>query len=279
MKNLGLDVQLLCTIARVSRSGYYQWLKKVNEPERDHEDFLLIQEIFEAGKRKYGWRMIRMKLEEQGVVMNHKKIIRIMKKYRLFAKIRRKNPYKMIMKKSLEHRTCENKLARNFRQKVPGTVFSTDITYLPFRHRFAYLSVVKDVASGEVVAWYLSPHIDMALVMDTVDDMEKKIASLSRVMIHSDQGFHYTNPVYMAQIKSLGMDQSMSRKSNCIDNAPIESFFGHLKDDVDFQDCTNFEELRLRIAAYMEYYNHERPQWSRKKMTPVQYRNHLLTER
>lgn len=270
---------MLCVIAKVSRSGYYEWKNHSNDPEKDHDEYLLIKEIFEKGKRKCGWRTIRMKLENGGIVMNHKKIIRIMKKYRLFARIRRKNPYKTMMKQSLEHRTHENKLARNFKQEAPFTTFSTDITYLPFNHRFAYLSVVKDIASGEAVGWSVSQNIDMELVMNTIKHMRQNVSSLSDVMIHSDQGCHYTNPLYQEQIKRLGMNQSMSRKGNCLDNAPIESFFGHLKDDVDYQDCKNFEELRLRIGEYMEYYNHERPQWSRKKMTPVQYRNHLLAGR
>ncbi|HEY4478954.1 MAG TPA: IS3 family transposase, partial [Candidatus Paceibacterota bacterium] len=100
---------------------------------------------------------------------------------------------------------------------------------------------------------------------------------LQDALIHSDQGFHYTNPLYIEQIKGLNMIQSMSRRGNCIDNAPIESFFGHLKDDVDYKDCKTFDELHSLIATYMQYYNNERQQWDLKKMTPVGYRNHLLT--
>ena len=96
-------------------------------------------------------------------------------------------------------------------------------------------------------------------------------------MIHSDQGFHYTNPEYISTVAELGMIQSMSRKGNCIDNAPMESFFGHLKDEVDYQDCRTFAELDLRVEEYVKYYNQERKQWELKKMTPVAYRNHLLT--
>ena len=166
--------------------------------------------------------------------MNHKKIIRIMKKYNLATRIRRRNPYKDIMKKSLEHRTFENKLNRQFQQNVPFKVFCTDITYLPFNHRFAYLSVVKDVASGEVVASNLSGCLGMDLVIDTVENLKqnKNISKFENILIHSDQGFHYTNPLYIEMVKQLKMTQSMSRKGNCIDNAPIESFFGHLKDDI-----------------------------------------------
>ncbi len=274
MKKLGTDVKVTCGAAHVSRSGYYAWLIHADEPERDYEDYLLVKEVFDKGKAKYGFRTIKMRLS---VVMNHKKISRIMRKYRLFTKIRRRNPYKMIMKKSLGHRTFENILQREFRQSVPFRVFCTDITYIPFNHRFAYLSVVKDICSGEVVAWNLARHLEMGLVTDTIEHMKKSgHISFENTMIHSDQGFHYTNPLYIEKIKELNMVQSMSRKGNCIDNAPIESFFGHLKDDVDYKACRTFEELYALIEEYMTYYNTERQQWELKKMTPVEYRNHLL---
>lgn len=265
---------MLSTIAGVSRSGYYKWLKRADEPEADHKDYLPIKVIFDRGKSKYGWRTIKMKLLEQNINMNHKKIQRIMRKYDLTAKIRRKNPYKMIMKKSLEHLTFGNQLNRAFWQTVPMKVFCTDITYIPFKHRFAYLSVIKDVASREIVAWNLAGHLEMDLVINTIKQMET--ASLEGALIHSDQGSHYTNPVYAQKIRNLKMVQSMSRKGNCIDNAPIESFFGHFKDEIDYNDCKTFGELYSLIEEYMRYYNKERRQWKLKKMTPVEYRNHLL---
>jgi len=206
------------------------------------------------------------------VIMNHKKIIRIMRKYDLDVKIRRKNPYKAIMKKTAEHRTFGNKLDRQFSLDIPHKIFCTDITYIPLNNRFAYLSVVKDIATGEVVAWHLLPHITMQLVLETL----KKIKYYPNAMIHSDQGFHYTNPEYIEKVKALEMIQSMSRKGNCIDNAPIESFFGHLKDDVDYKSCKTFEELYRLIENYINYYNTERAQWNKNKMTPVEYRDHLL---
>ena len=118
----------------------------------------------------------------------------------------------------------------------------------------------------------------MEIVMGTLKNLSEHnmLSSFENIMIHSDQGFHYTNPLYIAKVKELNMIQSMSRKGNCIDNAPIESFFGHLKDDVDCKSCKTFEELRLLIEEYVKYYNHERYQWEHKKMTPVEYRNHLL---
>jgi putative transposase len=273
-----LDVGPLCTIARVSRSGYHKWLKHSGELEKDYKDYLLIKEIFDKSKAKYGSRTIQMKLTTRKIIMNRKKIIRIMKKYNLIAKIRRKNPYKMIMKKSLEHRTFENKLDRQFEQDVPFKIFCTDITYLAFNQRFAYLSVIKDIASGEVVGWSMAKYLTMDLSINTLENMRnnENLKSIENAMIHSDQGFNYTNPLYTEKISELKMIQSMSRKGNCIDNAPIESFFGHLKDYVDYRNCKTFEELHLLIEEYMKYYNHERQQWKLKKMTPVEYRNHLL---
>jgi putative transposase len=206
--------------------------------------------------------------------MNHKKIQRIMRKYDLVATVRRRNPYKAIMKKRLEHRTFPNKLQRAFNQTVPRSVFCADITYLPFNSIYAYLSVIKDIATGEVVAWHLSSGLEMTLVTETIKQMEPS----EHALIHSDQGFHYTNPLFIKIVQELRMNQSMSGKGSCIDNAPIESFFGHLKDELDHQSCESVEELYSKTAEYMRYYNCERKQWTRNRMSPVQYREHLLTK-
>jgi putative transposase len=264
-------VTILCELAGASRSGYYKWLRYADEPDKDHIDYLKIKESFDKSHGKYGWRSIKMRLPE----MNHKKIQRIMRKYGLVAKVRKRNPYKAIMKKRLEHRTFPNELQRAFTQTVPRTVFCTDITYLPFNGTYAYLSVIKDIATGEVVAWNLSSGLEMTLVTETIEQME----SHENALIHSDQGFHYTNPLFIEGVKALKMIQSMSGKGNCIDNAPIESFFGHMKDELEYQSCESVEELRLKIVEYMRYYNHERKQWIRNRMSPIEYKSYLLAER
>ncbi|MFH1769496.1 MAG: IS3 family transposase [Parcubacteria group bacterium] len=270
MKELNDDASVLCSLAYVSRSGYYKWLRTADLPDKDYPDYLKIKKVFDKGKGKYGWRAIKMRIP----AMNHKKIQRIMRKYELVAKVRKRNPYKAIMKERLEHRIFPNKLQREFNQTIPRTVFCTDITYLPFNQRFAYLSVVKDVATGEVVAWSVSSGLEMTLVTETIEQMEP----CENALIHSDQGFHYTNPLFIENVKELRMNQSMSGKGNCIDNAPIESFFGHMKDELDYKSCTSLEELRLRIEEYMRYYNYERKQWTRNKMAPIEYRDHLLAQ-
>jgi len=270
---------MLCCIAKASRGGYYKWLKQGNN-QKDEMDYLIIKEIFEKGKRKLGWRPIQVRLNRKyRIVMNHKKIKRIMKKYGLVVKIRRKNPYKDIVKKNLEHRTCGNLLSREFRQTIPGKVLSTDITYLYYgRSQRAYLSVVKDIASKEILSWKLSNNLTMTFVLDSLDELWNVKLLNENTIIHSDQGFHYTNPEYIKKVKELNIIQSMSRKGNCLDNAPIESFFGHLKDDVDYGEANNFNQLNDIISDCINYYNNERYQWDIKKMTPVEYRNHLLSQ-
>lgn len=214
---------------------------------------------------------------DYGLVMNHKKIRRIMTKYGLACQVRRKNPYKQIMKKTQEHRTFENILDRNFNQAAPRKALCTDITYIYYGTlgKKAYLSAIKDIASCETIAWQASQNLELEFVLRTVDQLgELKLPP--DCLIHSDQGFHYTNPLYIQKIKQLNIIQSMSRKGNCIDNAPMESFFGHMKDELDFKSCHTFQEVIIKINGYMQYYNHNRYQWGLKKMTPAQYRDHLL---
>jgi transposase InsO family protein len=211
--------------------------------------------------------------------MNHKKIKRIMREKKLTTVIRRKNPYRDIMKRTQEHRTFNNILARNFHQNIPGKVLCTDITYLYYgQSQKAYLSAVKDIASREIVSWQLSSNLTMKFVLDSINNLESIRTIAGETIIHSDQGFHYTSPEFITRVKSLGLRQSMSRKGNCIDNAPMESFFGHLKDDINCKDAKTFSELNDIINEYMGYYNKERYQWDIQKMTPVEYRNHLLTQ-
>ena len=270
---------MLCTIAKISRSGYYKWLSHLDEKDKDYKDYLLIKEVFEKGKKKLGWRQIQMKLiNEYNKKVNHKKIKRIMIKYSLITKIRRRNPYKTIMKKTQEHRTFDNILDRKFKQTIPRKVLCTDITYLYYGNgRKAYLQAIKDITTKEIISFEISNNLTMKFVLNSIDNLNNIKIIKNNSIIHSDQGFHYTNPQYIQKVKSLNLIQSMSRKGNCIDNSPMESFFGHLKDDVDYKECKTFDELKILITKYMDYYNNKRYQWDLKKMTPVQYRNHLLT--
>jgi len=215
-----------------------------------------------------------MILKWKWIIMNSKKILRIMKKYNLLSIIRKKNPYKNIAKATQEHRTCTNILARDFSWITPFTKLWTDISYLYYKWSRAYISILKDMISWEIVSHKVSNNLWLWFVIDTIEKAKNRLKNWS--IIHSDQWFHYTNPGYQELLKKNWIIQSMSRRWNCLDNAPTESFFWHLKDEIDLSKCNNFKELENIIKKYIFHYNNERPQWTRKKMTPVQYRNHLL---
>jgi putative transposase len=277
-------VSYLCTVIGVSRSGYYAWLKCKAKREwknaKDEQDVTLIRSIFQREDEKVGALQIKMFLEnDYDVIMNHKKIRRLMRKFHLVTKIRRANPYKRMMKATQEHRTCPNLLNREFKQEKPGLVFLTDITYIYYgKSQKAYLSCVKDSTTNEIVAHHVSTSLGMDLVYRTLEKLKVSQNGFhSRSLIHSDQGFHYTHPYFQQKVKEAGLQQSMSRKGNCWDNAPMESFFGHFKDRVNHKACRNLNELKEKVDAYIQHYNHQRYQWGLNKMTPVQYRGHLLT--
>ncbi|MEH7344220.1 IS3 family transposase, partial [Bacillus sp. JJ1532] len=142
----------------------------------------------------------------------------------------------------------------------------------------AYLFCVKDASTREILAYHLSKTLRMEIVYDTLDKLSDSIGDLihPEAILHSDQGVHYTHPEYQKRVKEMKLTQSMSRKGNCWDNAPMESFFGHLKDEVEYSKCQAFYELKELISGYIDEYNNRRYQWGLKKMTPAQYRSHLL---
>jgi putative transposase len=275
----------LCGLACVSPSGYYRWLgaeqKRQLRAAADGHDFSLIKKHFDALRGKAGALVIKMRLEQlDGVVMNHKKIRRLMRKYNLVAKIRQANPYRKMAKATQEHQTCPNRLKRQFDQGEPEKVFLTDITYLRYGNsQWAYLSCIKDGATRQTLAHCLSSTLEMSLVERTFERLLQRLDGNihPEAILHSDQGFHYTHPRFQILVQKAGFKQSMSRKGNCWDNASMESFFGHMKDEMEYTHCQTLEELQAHVEDYMEYYNSGRFQWTLKKMTPDEYRNHLLT--
>ena len=228
-----------------------------------------------------GARQIKMILENKfNITYNIKRIRRVMKKFDIICPIRKANPYRRMMKATKEHTVLPNALNREFKQNKPGKVLLTDITYLKYRNGAkAYLSTIKDGSSNEILAYNLSNSLKIDIVTDTIKNLKNSISFKlpPDSFIHSDQGVHYTSPIFQKLLKKNKIGQSMSRRGNCWDNAPQESFFGHMKDECNIKKCATFDELKDEIKDYMDYYNNYRPQWNLKKMTPVQYRNHLLS--
>ncbi|AHM57477.1 insertion sequence element IS150 [Peptoclostridium acidaminophilum DSM 3953] len=282
LKNM---VGYFCSLLKVSRSGYYNYIK--SEPTRlarersDLKSKALILKAFKFKGYKKGSRQIKMTLDGKfKTVFNRKKIQRIMRKYGIICPHRRPNPYKRIAKATKEHRSVPNVLQRDFMKGIPGLALLTDITYMPYGNgSMAYLSTIIDSSTGEVIAHNLSKSLSLELATETVKKLksQRKLKLQKGAFIHSDQGVHYTSPKYQQLLKISGLGQSMSRRGNCWDNAPQESFFGHMKDSVKSRTYGSFNELCWEVNHYISYHNNHRYKWNLKKMTPVQYRNHLLS--
>jgi putative transposase len=246
--------------------------------ERDVEDLIILKKYHEKSKHKDGIRQLAMTIpREEGLVMNHKKIARLKSKYKLVTKIRVKNRYRYFAKKKQEHETCPNILERNFKDLNADQVYSTDITTLSYDGKKAYFAAVKDLGTKDIVGLSVSNRIDTQLTntamrkaLDRLTSKEKK-----KLMVHSDQGFHFTHISFRALLDESGVTQSMSRKANCLDNAPIESFFGLIKDHLELKSCKTIEDVEKEVTRAVNYYNYERPQVGLKKMPPIEYRRHL----
>lgn len=279
--NLKSVVSYLCKSAGVSRSGYYNYLSNErNREKREENDIIVRDNILMAmtfrGYKK-GSRGIKMLLEDKyGICYNRKRIMRIMRKYNIVCSVRRKK-YKY--KVTEEHKVCKNHLKREFKQRTPGKVMLTDISYLQYgSSKTAYLSTILDASTNEILSFQVRDNMKLDLVIDTLRKLQDKtFIQFDTGMIHSDQGWHYTNPQFHIRVAEMGLQQSMSRRGNCWDNAPQESFFGHLKDEVNIKQCNTFEELHELISDYIDYYNNDRYQWNLNRMTPIQYRNFLLS--
>jgi len=280
--NMTICVKQLCQIACVSISGYYKW-KSTEESrnerfEKELVDYELIHKIFADHEETVGFRTITMELKHQySMIMNHKKVIRLMRKYSLKCKIRRKKTYGNTFDKNRIEHTYPNLINSTFDCIKPFSVLHTDITYIKFAFggKTAYLSAIKDQATREILAYKVSNSLEVSFVIETVKDL-KCYALNESAIIHSDQGVHYSSKKYNKATAKLGLSASMSRRGKCVDNAPIESFFGHMKDEVNFKTFQTLEEIVEIIDRYIYYYNNYRPQWTLKKMTPIEYRNHLI---
>nr|WP_235069863.1 IS3 family transposase [Turicibacter sp. TJ11] len=276
----------LCDSLGVSRSGYYRYFSSCAEKARlkrlkDEQQRLEViqQAIHFKGRKNKGIRQVAMVLKgEFNISFNLKSIHRIMKKYGLLSKVRRSNPYRKLAKATQAHRVCPNLVNRKFRPSEPYKVLLTDITYLKYgKGQTAYLSTILDSATNEVLAFQLSDHLKIDFVLQTLKKLQENptVQLMKETIIHSDQGVHYTSPQFSNQVKELGIQQSMSRKGNCWDNAPQESFFGHLKDEAEITNQMSFDDLFIEIKDYIDYHNNFRYQWNLNKLTPVGYRNQL----
>lgn len=280
-----LSVSTLCDIAGVSRSGYYNWLSAADTRERreaqDRADFDLILEAYSFRGYDKGARMIHMRLLHMTppVVMNIKKIRRLMNKYQLFCPIRKANPYRRMAKALRTTNVAGNILNREFTLHGPRKVLLTDITYIPYNGTFAYLSTILDAFTRQCLAHVLSSSLEVDFVLETVNQLVENhgITLDSETLIHSDQGCHYTSYKFIQIVTDSNLRRSMSRRGNCWDNAPQESFFGHMKDEIDLTHCKTFFQVQDLIENWIDYYNKDRYQWQLAKLSPDEYYQYITT--
>lgn len=273
----------MCEIAGVSRSGFYKWLNNAPNREarevKDYQDFLNILEAYNYKGYPKGIRQIQMRLVRMGIRMSLKRIGFLMRKFGLFCPIRRPKPRYRIAEK--ESRIAPNIVNRNFTGRGPRKVLLTDITYIDYPGGRCYLSTILDAATREALAHQESESLEVEFVLDTVSELiEKYGAQLDdETIVHSDQGVHYTSKKFVECLKDGSLIQSMSRKGNCWDNAPQESFFGHMKDEIGFkvEKAKGFGWVSQIIDDYIDYYNNERGQWQLKKLAPSEYFEYLTT--
>lgn len=281
-----LSVSKLCEIACVSRSGYYDWIsnaeKRRQREEQDDADFELVLSAYKHRGYDKGARGIYMRLLHQNppVIMNIKKIRRLMKKYQLKCPIRKANPYRRMAKAIKTSNTAPNLLQREFREHGARAVLLTDITYLINAKGIrCYLSTIMDAYTKQLLSWVLSDSLEEDFVLETVNQLIKKhgVSLNTETLINSDQGIHYRNIKFIQLLKDNELRQSMSRKANCWDNAPQESFFGHMKDEIDISGCETVEEVRSILNDWTDYYNNDRYQWSLAKLSPNEFYKYITT--
>jgi len=280
-----LNISWLCEAAGVSRSGYYHYLATEGirnaREQKDRTDFEVILTAYQHRGYKKGARSIYMRLlhMKPPVHMNLKKIRRLMKKYGLFCPIRQANPYRRMMKAMQTANVAPNIVNREFEEHGPRMILLTDITYIiNGKAPCCYMSTIIDAYTKELLAWEISASLEVDFVLETVKKLIKGhgISLSAETLIHSDQGSHYTSIKFIDLINDYDLRQSMSRKANCWDNAPQETFYGHMKDEIEIGWCETFDDIYNVIADWTDYYNNERYQWDLDKLSPSEYYIYLL---
>ena len=262
------SISEMCRFFSVSRSGYYDYLKRMDIPAKDLPLAEKIRECQASCGQTYGYRRVHIWLERQGIHHNPKTILRIMQKYNLLSVVRRK--------KYRNYGNCihkyENLLNRNFHADRPNQKWVTDISYIHTKQGVLYLSIIRDLYDNSIVAYKTGTEQNVNLVLSTIKAAKRKEKVTAELQLHSDQGFQYTSHGYFKLTQSYGITPSMSRRGNPYDNALAENFFSILKTECIYRaKLQTYEEARLLIGEYIHFYNNERIQL-KTKLTPLEKR-------
>lgn len=250
----------MCKFFEVSRSGYYDFVKRYGKPEHDAQFAKEIQECQEKTDKTYGYRRVWKWLKDRNIVRNPKTVLRVMKKYGLLSEIRR---YRKWVNLGQQVHKYKNLLNRQFHADRPNTKWVTDISYIHTKEGVLYLSMIRDLYDNSIVAHKTATQQTVNLVLDTIrlamKKEKKRVAA--ELQLHSDQGFQYTSQAYFKLTQSYGITPSMSSKGNPYDNAMAENFFSILKTECIYRHKPKtFQEANDLIDRYIYFYNHERIQ-------------------
>ena len=262
----------MCTLLEISRAGYYAWKKRFGNPDQNIKRKELIQEAYQASHRTYGYRRVKMWIKQKyGMQINHKAVLRLMNELGIHSIARKRKFIKKAEDFCTFHR-YPNILNREFCAVRPNQKWVTDVTFVHTNQGWAYLSVIKDLHDGFIVAHNFTKQNSLGLVANTLKKAIQKEVVTDGLILHSDQGYQYSSQVYFALTREYNISPSMSRRGNCWDNAPMENFFGHLKEEAmrQFPNPT-FEEAKQVIDNYIHFYNYERIQL-KTRQTPFQLR-------
>tara|TARA_R110000868_G_scaffold411126_1_gene701889 strand:+ start:707 stop:1540 length:834 start_codon:yes stop_codon:yes gene_type:complete len=266
------DLDLLLNQTNMARSSFYYYEKRSKSVDKYFELKELIKHIYHKHKGRYGYRRITDELNNQGVVINHKTILRLMKSLGLKSVIRVKK-YKSY--KGEQGKIAPNLLQRNFKATAPNQKWATDITEFNVSGKKLYLSPIIDLFNQEIISYELTERPVFYQVTTMLKKAFKTIPNNTNITLHSDQGWQYQMRQYQQLLKEKGIKQSMSRKGNCLDNAIIENFFGILKSELFYlKKYNSINQLKKEIKEYILYYNNDRIKSNLNKMSPIQYRAH-----
>ena len=266
------SISEMCRFFDVSRSGYYEYVKRMDIPAKDLPLAEKIKECQIKNGKTYGYRRVHIWLEKQGIHHDPKTILRVMQKYNLLSVIRRKR-----YRNYGEHiHRYPNLLNRDFKAERPNQKWVTDISYIKTGQGTLYLSVIRDLYDNSIVAYKTGTEQNINLVLRTIKAAKRKEKITAELQLHSDQGFQYTSQAYFNLTKSYGITPSMSRRGNPYDNAMAENFFSILKTECVYRTkLRTYEEARLLIGQYIDFYNNERIQL-KTKLTPIEFRSQYV---
>ena len=266
------SISEMCRFFKVSRSGYYDYVKRMDIPAWDLPLAEKIKECQDKCGKTYGYRRVHIWLERQGVYRNPKTVLRVMQKYGLLSVIRRKKyrNYGEYLHK------YPNLLNRDFSAERPNQKWVTDISYIHTKQGVLYLSVIRDLYDNSIVAYKTGTEQNVNLVLSTIKAAKKKEKVTAELQLHSDQGFQYTSHGYYRLTQSYCITPSMSRRGNPYDYALAENFFSILKTECIYRvKLQTYEEARLLIGEYIHFYNHQRIQL-KTKLTPREMRSQFV---